>query len=183
MTGGVTRRGLPHLPGVPHLQVNQPLIPGGTPGNSWQVCRPVLHILTLFETKKMSLFTPVFRPDLQKSILVFRPGFEEIMSSLLGLEQQQKKISKNPFRICIFFFLSQSFGTELVQSGQFTRKPYPIPDQNRESLYPFSDQNAAKPGPTFWGGTYLYCLYRGVPPGALNQGRSLKASVTHLYLN
>ena len=124
MTGGVTRRGLPHLPGVPHLQVNQPLIPGGTPGNSWQVCRPVLHILTLFETKKMSLFTPVFRPDLQKSILVFRPGFEEIMSSLLGLEQQQKKISKNPFRICIFFFLSQSFGTELVQSGQFTRKPY-----------------------------------------------------------
>ena len=39
------------------------------------------------------------------------------MSSLLGLEQQQKKISKNPFQICIFFFLSQSFGTELVQSG------------------------------------------------------------------
>ena len=25
MIGGVTRRGLPHLPGVPHLHVNRPL--------------------------------------------------------------------------------------------------------------------------------------------------------------
>ena len=26
MIGGVTRRGLPHLPGVPHLHVNRPLL-------------------------------------------------------------------------------------------------------------------------------------------------------------
>ena len=27
------------------------------------VCRPVLQILTLFQTQKMSFSTPVFRPD------------------------------------------------------------------------------------------------------------------------
>ena len=45
------------------------------------VCRAVLQILTLFQTKTMSCFTPVFRP-----------GLYEIMSSSLRLEQQQKMI-------------------------------------------------------------------------------------------
>ena len=38
---------------------------GGGEGYSWElmvgVCRPVLRILTLFQTKKISLFTPVYR--------------------------------------------------------------------------------------------------------------------------
>ena len=29
----------------------------------------------------------------------------------------------------------------------FVRKPYPIPDQNGQSLYPFSNQNGSKPCP------------------------------------
>ena len=35
------------------------------------------------------------------------------------------------------------------------------------SVYPFSDQNGAKPLPDLGagGGTYLYGLYEGVPPG------------------
>jgi len=44
----------------------------------------------------------------------------------------------------------------------FPRKPYPIPDKNGQSLYPFSDQNGAKTIP--FHGTYLYALYKGVPP-------------------
>ena len=40
-------------------------IPGGY---SWELlvaglCRPVLQILSLFKTRKMSFFTPVIRPD------------------------------------------------------------------------------------------------------------------------
>ena len=40
---------------------------------SWEffvgVCRPVLQILTLFQTKNMSFYRPVFRPDLQNPYL------------------------------------------------------------------------------------------------------------------
>ena len=39
------------------------------------------------------------------------------MSSLFGLEQQKKRILKNPFRIRIFLFLSYSFGIETINSS------------------------------------------------------------------
>ena len=42
-------------------------------------------------------------------------------------------------------------------------KTNPIPDQNGQSLYPFSDQKGPKT-PTRGVGTYLYGLYKGVPP-------------------
>ena len=60
-----------------------------------RVCRPVLQILTLFQTQKCSS-TPVFRPGLQA----------EIMSSLLRLERKNKlKI----FQIHFFEFPYFSF--------------------------------------------------------------------------
>ena len=61
-----------------------PYMARGERGYSWKLlvglCRPVLKILTLFQTKKTSFFAPVFRPGLWK----------EIMSSLLRLVQQQR---------------------------------------------------------------------------------------------
>ena len=56
------------------------------------------------------------------------------------------------------------------------------------SVYPFSDQNGAKPLPDFWGGggTYLYGLYEGVPPGqktfsnALHLFKKTANSVTYI---
>ena len=53
---------------------------GGGKGYSWEflvgVCRPDLQMLTLFQTQKMSFFTPVFRPGRLKSIPVFRSRLE-----------------------------------------------------------------------------------------------------------
>ena len=66
-------------------------IPGGY---SWEflevVCHQILKILTLFQTKTCHFSHPF--PDLpHKSIPVFRPGLQEITSSLLRLEQHQKR--------------------------------------------------------------------------------------------
>ena len=55
------------------------------------------------------------------------------------------------------------------------------------SVYPFSDQNGAKPLPDWGGGgTYLYGLYKGVPPGqktfsnALHLFKKTANSVTYI---
>ena len=42
-------------------------------------------------------------------------------------------------------------------------KPYPISDQNGRNWYPISDQNGWKKH-TLWHGTYLYRVYKGLPP-------------------
>ena len=42
-------------------------------------------------------------------------------------------------------------------------KPYPISDQNGRNWNPISDQNGYKKH-TLWRGTYLYSLYKGLPP-------------------
>ena len=87
------------------------------------------------------------------------------MMSLLRLERKQKNYS-NPSRIRIFLFLSYSFGIETVNTFihyVVPLKPYPIPDQNGQSLDPFSGQKGRK-NPTQWGGTHLYGVYKGVPP-------------------
>ena len=52
-------------------------------------------------------------------------------------------------------------------------KPYPIPEQNGQSLYPFSDQNGAKTLP--FGATHTYMAYIREYPLALNV-TSLKRS-------
>ena len=48
---------------------------------------------------------------------VFRPGLQEIISSILRLEQQRKRSLKlNPFRFRIFLFLSYSFGIDTINT-------------------------------------------------------------------
>ena len=82
------------------------------------------------------------------------------MSSLLRLERKRKN-SSNLFRILIFFFLSYRFGIETPRP----QKPYPIPDQNGQSVYPFSDQNGAKTLPD--GAAHAYIAYiRENSPGS-----------------
>ena len=58
--------------------------------------------------QKMSFFTPVFKPGSPlKSIPIIRPGLSEIMSSLLRLEQQQKRFPEIHFEFAYFsFFLT-----------------------------------------------------------------------------
>ena len=71
-------------------------------------CRPVLRILTLFQTKKCHFSHP----------------FSELVSKklchhYLGLEQRQQKrfLNWNPFGIRIFLFLSSSFGIETIKTS------------------------------------------------------------------
>ena len=79
------------------------------------------------------------------------------MSSLLRLDRKQKN-SSTLFRIRIVFLLSYSFGIETINTFIHSRsylKPYPIPDQNGQSVYPFSDQNGAKILPDGAAHTYI----------------------------
>ena len=89
------------------------------------------------------------------------------MSSLFGLEQQQKQISQNPFRIRIFLFLTYLFRIETINSSYTPVAPLKtIPDSRpkRGKSIPVFRPKRRK-NPTLWKtGTYLHGLYRGVPP-------------------
>ena len=58
------------------------------------------------------------------------------MSSLLTLERKQK-ILQMYFKFADFHFV-------LIHLELKERKPYPVPDQNTQSVCPFSDQNDPK---------------------------------------
>ena len=99
-----------------------------------------------------------------KSIPVFRPGlWAEIMLSLLRLERKQKN-SSNPFGICIFLFLSYSFGIETINTFIHSVVPSKtIPDSRPKwaKCVPVFRPKRRK-NPTRWGGTYL-CSKRECP--------------------
>ena len=66
----------------------------------------------------------------------------------LGLGCKSRTWYSNPFRIRIFLFLSHSFGFETINTFINSEVPWKtIPYSKRKS-----------------GGTYLYGLYKGVPP-------------------
>ena len=108
------------------------------PGYSWEflvgVCRPVLQILTLCQTKKISFSTPVFRPGLwnpysfsdlevvkKRNITCLHKT--EIMSSLLRLKPQQKDFLKSIFEFAHYtFFLS--FGIETTNKSIHNRSSF-----------------------------------------------------------
>ena len=70
------------------------------------MCRPVLQILTLFQTKKMLFSTPVFRSgDATKRNITYLHK-TEIMSSLLRLKPQQKDFLKSISNSYYSFFLN-----------------------------------------------------------------------------
>ena len=126
-------------------------------------CRPVLRILTLFQTKKCHFSHPF-------SELVFK----KLCHHYLGLEQQQQKrfLNWNPFGIRMFVFLSYSFGIETINTSIQTRRSLenhtrfqikiePIPVFTPKRL-----QNHA-----LWGGTYIYGLYKRVYPPPYTAGQ------------
>ena len=125
-------------------------------GYSWEfsvgVCRPVIHFLTLFHTKKCN-FSHLF------SDLAFRQKLCYLY--LTQIRTQTKKILQIHFEYAYssFFFIHRKFNDKYVHTlQQFPRKPYPIPDQNGQSAYPFSDQNGAKTLPD--GAAHTYIAYR-----------------------
>ena len=80
------------------------------------------------------------------------------MLSLLRLEWKQKN-STNSVRIRLFLFfflLICNWNDKYVHTLQkFPQKPYPIPDENLQGEYPFSDQNGAKWLPDGVAHTYI----------------------------
>ena len=65
-------------------------------GESWEflvgVCLPVLQILTLFQTKKMSFFTPIFRSKIHTHFQTC--PWAEIMLWITWIKAQTKKFFK-----------------------------------------------------------------------------------------
>ena len=76
----------------------------------FRVCRPILQILTLFQTRKFSFSTFVFRPG-KKPYPSSDLAQAEIMLSLLRFERQLKDFLKL-CRIRILLFLFYSYGIE-----------------------------------------------------------------------
>ena len=124
-----------------------------------RVCRPVLQIVPLFQTKKCHFSQP-FSDLACKIHSRFQTSIYVITSSLLRLEQQQKSFLKFHFEFAyLFFSFFYSFGivtiNTFIHSLDSLRKPYPIPDQTGQSVYPFSDRNGTKTIPFWAAHTYM----------------------------
>ena len=86
------------------------------------------------------------------------------MSSLLRLKRQQEHFFKSfwSLHITLSFLFIWSWNDKYVHRiPQFPRKPYTIPDQDGQTLYPFSNRNGTKNIP-FGAAAYLYGLKKGV---------------------
>ena len=75
------------------------------------------------------------------------------------LEQEQNIFLQSHFESAYFSsflphveIISETINT-CINSCEFTREPYPVPDLNGRSLYTFSDQKGPKTLPGLWGGT------------------------------
>ena len=87
------------------------------------------------------------------------------MLSLLRLEHKPNNLS-NHFLICIFLFLSYSFGIETIYTSYTCVVPSKTKPNSRPKwvkCLPIFRPKRLKPH-TRWAGTYLYSLYKGVPP-------------------
>ena len=74
------------------------------------------------------------------------------MLSLLRLERKQKILQMLFEFAYLSFFLSYSFGIETINTFRSSLKNHTVFRPKRRK------------NPTRWGGTYLYSLYKGVPP-------------------
>ena len=122
------------------------------------VCRPVLQILTVFETKKNHFFQP----------------FSDLASKKLCHQYLDKNSSKKGFlksmitnmHSSLSFLFIWNWNDTYVHTLPLSLENYLIPDLNRQSLYPFLDQNSAKPLP--FGVAHTYVAYmREYPLGGV----------------
>ena len=93
------------------------------------------------------------------------------MLSLLRLERKQK-ILQIRFQFAYFSFFLTHLELKRFKDVHtlplFPQKPHPTPDQNGQSVYPFSDQNGAKTLPD--GVAHAYIAYiREYPPRENNE--------------
>ena len=98
---------------------------GFTCGNSWWGSTD----------QKKSFSTPVFRPSLKGRNCVIITQIRAQTKNFF------KCISNSPISIS-FLFMWNWNDKYVHRLPWFPRKPYPIPDQNGQSVYPISDQKA-----------------------------------------
>ena len=156
------------------LQGSQTLLPPG--GYPWEffvgVCRPVLQILTRFQTKKRHFPHPFSdHLDLQNPYPFSDLAFRRKLCYYYLDWRANKQILQIHFEllkyshILLSFLLIWNWNDKYVHILlQFPRKPHPIPVQNGQSVYPFSDQNGAKTLPEGAAHIDLYSLCNWVPP-------------------
>ena len=96
------------------------------------------------------------------------------MLSLLRLERKQKNYS-NPSRIGILLFLSYSFGIETINTFiHSVVLSKTIPDSRSKWAKRISVfRPKRRENPTRWGGTYLYGVHKGGPPGQILSGERI----------
>ena len=127
-----------------------------------RVCCPIIHILTLFQTKKCHFSHPFLRP-----------GLLEIMSSLFRLELNSNKKhflkSISTFHRSLLFLLiwnwDNKFAHTLQSHSSLENLTWLQTKLSKGYSNLFLDQKSAKTLPLWGGGgTYLYGLYKGVAP-------------------
>jgi len=96
-----------------------------------------------------------------------------------SLLRNQTETLANTFRICIFLFRSYSFGTKtintFIRSRSCLENPTLLQTKMGKVCTRFQTKKAQNWPHTLWGDTYLYSLYKGVPPRVLPQfsGKSI----------
>ena len=138
------------------------------------VCRPVLQ----FQTKKCNFPHP-FSDQTSKIHARFQTwplNRNYVIITYIRLERQQKNSYKSISNSHFFFFLTH---LELKRQRRsynpvVSSKTIPIPDQNGQSVYPFSDQNGVKILPDGAAHTCKAYIRWSLPPGILR---------LHLYLH
>ena len=94
------------------------------------------------------------------------------MLSLLRLERKQNN-SSNSFLISIFFFLSYSFGIQTIKTFVHSRSSLKNHTrfQTKMGKVYTCFQTKRRKNPTLCGCTYLYNLYKGIPPWVQSPSR------------
>ena len=116
------------------------------------VCRPLLQILPLFQTKTLLYPTPFFRPGVGRNYV-----------TITWIERQQKRVLKIHLEFAYYSF----FGIETTNAFMHSLEnhTYPNSDPDGQSPYLFSDpENGAKTLP--FGGAHTHKVnIREYPPG------------------
>ena len=94
------------------------------------------------------------------------------MLSLLRLEQQQKRFLKIPLEFAYFSFFTLLFGTDMINTFIHSRSSLEnhIRFQTKIAkvyMYTLVCRPRRHKNLTFWGGIYLYGLYKRVPSGII----------------
>ena len=109
---------------------------GGIPGNLWPGAARFSKSWPYFRPKNCHFPHP-FSVLASKIQTHFQTWCRQKLCHHYLVQNANKKISKNPFRIGILLFLSYPSGIETTYTFMHSRrKPYPNSDQNRQSLYP-----------------------------------------------